>query len=47
MTPRQLGDLRIKDPSGIAFIEHHIIWVAEEREKAYKKAERESKRKRR
>ena len=43
MTPRQLGNLREEDPGGVAFIERHIIWEAEEKHKAYKEAESKSK----
>jgi hypothetical protein len=43
VTPKQLGKLREEDPDGVAFIEQHIIWEAEERHKAYKEAERKSK----
>ena len=46
VTPRQLGDIRRQDPLGVAFIEQHIIWVAEEKQKAYKEAERKSKHRR-
>jgi hypothetical protein len=46
-TPKELGKRRIKDPEGIAFLEQHIIWKAEEEHKAYKEMERRSKSKRR
>jgi len=46
VTPKQLGDLRHEDPTGVAFIERHIIHEAEEKHKAYKEMERKSKSKR-
>ena len=42
-TPMELGDLRKRDPLGIAFIEQHIIYEYQEKEKAYKEAERRAK----
>ena len=39
--------MRDEDPAGVAFIEQHIIWEAEEIAKAKKEAERKSKSKRR
>ena len=42
----ELGELRKKDPLGISFLEQHIIWEYQEKEKAYKKAERRSKQRR-
>ena len=38
----EIGELRKKDPMGIYFIENHIIWEYQEKEKAYKDAERKS-----
>ena len=43
VTPKQLGKLRREDPDGIAFIEQHIIWEAEERNKVYKEQQRKMK----
>ena len=45
-TPREIGDLRRKEPAGISFLERKILWEYKEREKAYKEAERKSKSKR-
>jgi len=42
VTPRQLGNLREEDPTGIAFIERHIIWEAEEKNKAYEESKRKA-----
>ena len=39
----QLGDIRREDPLGISFIERHMIWEAQEKEKHYKEMERKSK----
>lgn len=41
-TPMELGELRKKDPLGMAFLEQHIIWEYQEKEKVYKEAERKS-----
>jgi len=35
--------MREEDPGGVAFIEQHIIWEAEERHKAHKEMERKAK----
>jgi len=35
--------MRHKDPQGIEFIERHIIWEAEERNKQQRELERKSK----
>ena len=43
----EIGELRKKNPQGIEFLERHIIWEAQEREKAYKEMERRSKARRR
>jgi len=43
VTPKELGELREFDPTGIAFLEQHIIWEAQEKQKAYKEAERKAK----
>jgi len=43
VTPKQLGKLRKEDPSGVSFLEQHIIWEANEKHKAYKEAERKAK----
>jgi len=45
VTPKQLGKLRDEDPRGVNFLEHHIIWEAEERHKAHQESERRAKRK--
>jgi len=37
VTPRQLGDLRKDDPLGVAFIERHLIYKAEQIAKESKK----------
>lgn len=42
-TPMELGDLRKRDPLGVSFLEQHIIYEYQEKEKAYKEAERRSK----
>lgn len=39
----ELGDLRKRDPLGVSFLEQHIIYEYQEKEKAYKEAERRSK----
>ena len=39
----EVGELRKKDPLGISFLEQHIIYEYQEKEKAYKEAERKSK----
>jgi hypothetical protein len=39
----ELGELRKKDPLGVSFLEQHIIYEYQEKEKAYKEAERKSK----
>lgn len=44
-TPMELGDIRRKDPLGVAFIERHIVWEYEQKEKQYKEMERKSKQK--
>lgn len=46
-TPLEIGELRRKDPMGIAFIERRIIWEAEERDKHRKKMEKEVERNKR
>ena len=43
VSPKQLGELREKDPDGISFLEQHIIWEANERHKQEKEAERKRK----
>ena len=45
-TPMEVGELRKKDPLGVSFLEQHIIYEYQEREKAYKEAERRSKQRR-
>jgi len=42
-TPTEIGEIRAKRPSDIAFLEHSIIWEAEERYKANKELERKTK----
>jgi hypothetical protein len=42
-TPMELGDLRKRDPLGVSFLEQHIIYEYQEKEKAYKDAERRAK----
>jgi len=37
-----LGELRRKNPLDIAFIERHLVWVAEQRYKAEKEAARKA-----
>ena len=46
-TPMELGELRKKDPLGVSFLEQHIIYEYQEKEKAYKEAERRNRSKRR
>ena len=45
-TPMEIGELREKDPLGMSFIEQHIIYEYQEKEKAYKEAERRAKQRR-
>ena len=42
----ELGELRKKDPLGVSFLEQHIIYEYQEREKSYKEAERKSRQRR-
>ena len=43
VTPKQLGKLREEDPSGISFIEQHIIWESNEKHKANQALDRKNK----
>ena len=45
VTPKQLGDLREKDPTGLTFLERTFIHRKNEENKAWKKRQAESKRK--
>ena len=42
-TPREIGELRHKDPAGISFLERKIIWEYKEKDKAHKEAMRKAK----
>ena len=46
-TPMEIGELRKKDPLGLYFIEQHIVYEYQEKEKAYKEAERKARSKHR
>jgi len=46
-TTLELGEKRRRDPRGVAFLERHVIWEANEKDKHYKEMERKSNSKRR
>ena len=39
----EIGDLRKRDPIGVSFLEQHIVYEYQEKEKSYKEAERKMK----
>ena len=45
VTPKQLGELREKDPVGITFMERTYLYRREKENEAYKKQQAEAKRK--
>jgi len=43
-TPKEIGELRRKDPDGVAFLEYCILWRKKKELEALKKHEQELKR---